>query len=62
MSLERGDHELSTRVRGNDEPGRHISMARPKDKSRDEKSTDGQAVLPLLYMTLSTMGLSYPND
>ena len=37
-------------------------MARSKDKSRDEKSTDGQAVLPLPGMTLSPMELRYPND
>ena len=37
-------------------------MARLKDKSRDEKSTDGQAVLPLPDMTVSPMELSYPND
>ena len=35
LSLERGDHELSMRARGNDNPGRRISMARSKDKSRD---------------------------
>ena len=49
-------------ARGNDETGRHISMARPKYKSRDEKSTDGKSVLPLTDMTVSPMELSYPND
>ena len=37
-------------------------MARSKDKSRDKKSTDGKAVLPLLDMKVSTMELSYIND
>ena len=37
-------------------------MARSKDKYTDKKSTDGQAVLPLLDMKVSTMELSYPND
>ena len=37
-------------------------MARSKDKLRDNKSTDGQAVLTLPYMTVSPMELSYPND
>ena len=37
-------------------------MARSKDKPRDEKSTDGQAVLPLPDMMVSPMELSYPND
>ena len=37
-------------------------MARSKDKSRDEKSTDGKAVLPLPDMTVSPMELRYPND
>ena len=62
LSLERGNHGLSTRARGDDEPGRRMSMTRSKDKSRDEKSTDGQAVLPLTDMTVSPMELSYPND
>ena len=57
LSLERGDHGLSTRERGNDDPGRRISMARSKDKSRDEKSIDGQAVLPLPDMIVSPMEL-----
>ena len=35
LLLEQGDHELSMRARGNDNPGRRISMARSKDKSRD---------------------------
>ena len=55
LLLERGDHGLSTRERGNNKPGRRISMARSKDKSRDEKSTDGKAVLPLPDMTVSPM-------
>ena len=62
MSLERGDHGLSTRVRGDDKPVRRISMARSKDKLRDDKSTDGKAVLPLPDMTVSPMELSYHND
>ena len=37
-------------------------MARSKDKSRDEKSTDGQEVLPLPDMTVSPLELSYLND
>ena len=37
-------------------------MAMSKDKSRDDKSIDGQAILPLPDMTVSHMGLSYPND
>ena len=37
-------------------------MARSKDKSRDEKSTDGKAVLPLPDMTVSSMEFRYPND
>ena len=37
-------------------------MARLKDKSRDKKSTDGQAVLPLPDMTVSPMESSYPDD
>ena len=37
-------------------------MARSKDKSRDKKSTDGKAVLPLPDMTVSPMELRYPND
>ena len=37
-------------------------MARSKDKSSDDKSTYGQAVLPLPEMTVSSMELSYPND
>ena len=62
LSLEREDSGLSTRARGDDNPGRRISMARSKDKSRDEKSIDGQAVLPLPDMMVSPMELSYPND
>ena len=62
LSLELGDHGLSTRARGDDEPGRRRSMARSKDKSRDKKSTDRQAVLPLPDMRFSLMELSYPND
>ena len=42
LSLERGDHGLSTWVRENDKPGRRISMARSKGKSRDEKSKYGK--------------------
>ena len=37
-------------------------MARSKYKSRDKKSTYGQALLPLPDMTVSPMELSYPND
>ena len=37
-------------------------MARSKDKSRDKKSIDGQAVLPLTDMAVSPTELSYPND
>ena len=37
-------------------------MTRSKDKSRDDKSTDGKAVLPLPDMTVSPMELSYLND
>ena len=62
LLLEQWDHGLSTRVRGNDKPGRRRSMARSKDKLTDEKSTYGQAVLPLPDMTVSPMELSYPND
>ena len=62
LSLERGDHGLSTWEKRNDEPGRRRSMARSKDKSRDKKSTDGQAVLTLPDMTVSPMELSYYND
>ena len=36
-------------------------MARSKDKQRNEKSTYGQAVLPLLDMTVSPMEFIYPN-
>ena len=61
MFLERGDHGLSTRAKRNDDPGRRRSMARSKDQSRDKKSKDGQAVLPLPYMTVSPTELSYPN-
>ena len=50
------------RERGSDEPGRRRSMARSKYKLRDEKSTDGQAVLPMLEMTVSNMKLRHPND
>ena len=59
--MERGDHGLSTQARGDDEPGRRRSMDMSKDKSRDEKCTDGKAVLPLLYMKVSPMELRYPN-
>ena len=62
VSLLLRDIGLSTRARENDEPGRRKLMARSKYKSRDEKSTDGQAVLPLPDMTVSPMELSYPND
>ena len=62
LLMERGDHGLSTRERGNDEPGRRRSMARSKDKLRDDKSTDGQAVLTLPDMTVSSMEVSYHND
>ena len=62
LSLELGDHGFSIWVRGDDEPGRHRSMARSKDKLRDDKSTDGQAVLPLPDMMVSPMELSYLND
>ena len=55
LSLEQGDHGLSTRARGDDESGRHRSRARSKDKSRDKKSTDEQAVLSLTDMTVSSM-------
>ena len=37
-------------------------MAMSEDKLRDEKSTDGQEVLPLPDMKVSPMELSYPND
>ena len=37
-------------------------MARSKDKLRDDKSTDGQAVLPLPDITVSPMEYRYPND
>ena len=37
-------------------------MARSKDKSRDKKSTDGKAFLPLPDMTVSPMELIYTND
>ena len=37
-------------------------MARSKDKYRDKKSTDRQALLPLPDMTVSPMKLRYPND
>ena len=49
-------------MREDDEPGRRRSMARSKDKSRDEKYIDGQSVLPLLDMKVSPMQLSYNND
>ena len=62
LYLERGDHGLSTWEMGDDKPGRHRSKTRSKDKLRDEKSTDGQAVLTLPDMTVSPMELSYPND
>ena len=62
LLLERGDHGLSMRERGNDDPGRRRSMARSKDKYRDKKSTDRQALLPLPDMTVSPMKLRYPND
>ena len=55
LSLEQGDHGLSTRARGDDESGRRRSRARSKDKSRDKKSTDGQAVLTLTDMTVSSI-------
>ena len=55
MLLERGYHGLSTRVRVDEEPGRRSSMARLKDKLRDEKSTYGKAVLPLPDMMVSPM-------
>ena len=61
MSLEQGDHGLSTQVRGNDEPGRRRSTSRSKDKSRDDKSTDGKAVLTLIYMMVLPMEWIYPN-
>ena len=61
MSLEQGDRGLSIRERGNDDSGRRISMFRSKYESRDEKSTDGKEVLPLRDMTVSYMGMSYPN-
>ena len=62
LSQERGDHGLSTHAGGNDEPGRRRSMDRSKDKSRDDKSTDGQAVLSLPDMKVSPMELGHPND
>ena len=37
-------------------------MTKSKDKPRDDKSTDGQAVLPLPDMMVSPMELSYLND
>ena len=37
-------------------------MVRSKDKLRDEKSTDGQAFLPLMDMTVSYLELRYRND
>ena len=49
-------------MREDDEPGRRRSIARSKDKSRDEKYIDGQSVLPLLDMKVSPMQLSYNND
>ena len=55
LLLERGDHGLSTRERGNNKPGRRISMARSKDKSMDEKSTYRKVALPLPDMTVSHM-------
>ena len=55
MSLEQGYHVLSMWVWGDDEPGRRRSMARSKDKSRDNKSTYGQAILPMPDMTVSPM-------
>ena len=61
MSLEQGDRGLSIRERGNDDSGRRISMFRSKYESRDDKSTDGKEVLPLRDMTVSYMGMSYPN-
>ena len=62
LSLEQGDHGLSTQARGNDDPGRSRSVDRSKDKLRDEKSIDGKEVLPLPDMTVSPMELRYPND
>ena len=55
LLLEQGDHGLSTLTRGGYKPGRRRSMTRSQDKSRDDKSTDGQAVLPLSDMTVSPM-------
>ena len=57
MSLEQGDHGLSTQARGDDELGRRRSM-----DLRDNESTDGQAVLSLLDMKVSPMEYIYPND
>ena len=62
LLMERGDHWLSTRSRGNSELERRRAMARSKDKPRDEKSTDGQSFLPLPDMKVSPMELSYTND
>ena len=62
LLMERGDRELSTWSGGYDEPGRRRSISRSKDKFRDEKSTDGQVILPLLYMTFSPMEFIYPNN
>ena len=62
LFLEQVYHGLSTWSRGCDKLGGRRSMARSKDKSRDEKSTDGKAFMPLPDMTVSPMELSYPND
>ena len=55
LSLEWGDHGLSTQARRNYDPESRRSMVRSKDKSRDEKYTDGQIFLPLPDMTVSPM-------
>ena len=62
LFLELGEYGLLLRARGGDDSEMRGSMARSKDKLRDEKSTDGQAVLTLPDMTVSPMELSYPND
>ena len=61
LLLELGDHGLSKWARGYGDPGTCRSMAKSKDKSRDEKSTDGKAFLPLPDMTVSPMEYIYPN-
>ena len=62
LFLEQGDNCLSTRVRGGDNPGKRRSIAKSENKSRGEKSTYRQVVLPLSDLMVSPMELSYPND